>query len=137
MKKLQPHLKVLDSFQRIKNYQITLSLIILLFLISFYFLLYKLYMPHINSFGCFDECMNYLGGYFLVQGRSLYSQIFFNHQPLMAYMSWLVLKLFHPTTMFEILTRYKQFLLLFSLIANFFIIKRFRWAGVSFVIVFE
>lgn len=109
----------------------------LLFLVPFFVIIYRLYIPHINSFGCFDECMNYLGGYFLLKGRTLYSQIFYNHQPTMAYMSWLVLKIFHPTNMFEMLLRYKQILLFVGFIADFFIIKRFKWAGIAFVFIFE
>lgn len=110
---------------------------ILVFLLPFSIILYKLYIPHINSFGCFDECLNYIGGYFLLHGRSLYSQIFFNHQPFMAYASFLVLKFFHPANMFEMLLRYKQVLLFTGLVADFFIIRRFKWAGIGFTIIFE
>src|SRR5689334_11600353 len=105
---------------------ISSSILTFIFLILFYVVLYKLYIPHINSFGCFDECMNYVAGYFLLKGRSLYDQIFFNHQPLMAYSSWFVLKFFPSQNMFEILLRYKQFLLFIGFISNFFIIKRFK-----------
>jgi len=54
----------------------------------FYLLLYKIYIPHTNSFGCFDDCMNISAGYFLQYGRTLYSEIFFNHQPNLAYLSF-------------------------------------------------
>lgn len=125
------------SFKHIFTKYVFSYILIFVFLIPFYVVLYKLYIPHINSFGCFDECINYIGGYFLLKGRSLYDQIFFNHQPLIAYISWFVLKVSHPANMFEALLRYKQFLFLIGFIANFFIIKRFKWAGVGFVIIFE
>ncbi len=113
------------------------SFLVLLFLIPFSLFLYTLYVPHINSFGCFDECMNYVAGYFLLQGKTLYTQIFFNHQPILAYISFLVLKIGHPANLFEMLLRYKQTVLLIGFISNFFIIRRFKWVGIGFVVIFE
>lgn len=81
--------------------------------------------------------MNYGAGYFMSQGKHLYSQIFFNHQPMMAYLSFLIIKFLHPANMFELLLRHKQALIIFSFIANLFIILRFRFAGAGFVLFFE
>lgn len=60
------------------------------------------WLRRIGAFGCFDDCFNFGAGYFLLQGKQLYSQIFFNHQPFMAYVSACVQFLSHPQTLFEL-----------------------------------
>lgn len=110
---------------------------IVAFLFPFYLFLYKVYVPYINAFGCFDECMNIGGGYFMTQGKTLFSEIWFNHQPLMGYFSYIIQTVLQPINLYELLLRHLQFLMIFSLIANFFIIKRFGWTGVGFVLIYE
>ncbi len=102
-----------------------------------YIVLYKIYIPHISSFGCFDECMNYGGGYFISQGKSLYSQIFFNHQPIAGFLSFFVQKLTHPSNLYEFLLKHGQAVLLFGFIFNIFIVARYKIAGFLFVVFYE
>ncbi len=106
-------------------------------LFIFYALLYRPYMSRANSFGCFDDCMNFGGAYFMQQGRQLYSEVFFNHQPIMAYLSYGVLEVFKPASIFELLLNHKQFLFLFGFLSSIFIIRRFLWAGALFVLFYE
>ncbi|OGH47766.1 MAG: hypothetical protein A3A51_05035 [Candidatus Levybacteria bacterium RIFCSPLOWO2_01_FULL_39_10] len=103
----------------------------------FYLLLYKIYIPHTNSFGCFDDCMNISAGYFLQYGRTLYSEIFFNHQPILAYLSFFVQTATNPQNLYELLLRHIQTVLLWSFLFNILIVYRFRFAGILFVIIFE
>jgi len=117
--------------------QISYLFLIALLLIPFYFLLYKIYIPHTNSFGCFDECLNISAGYFMQYGRILYSEIFFNHQPNLAYLSFIIQTITNPQNLYELLLRHMQFVLFWSFIFNIFIIRRFRVAGIGFVIIYE
>lgn len=106
-------------------------------LIPVYYVLYKLYIPKINAFGCFDDCFNYAGGYFLGKGKHLYSQIYFNHMPLMAYLSYLVQHFGNPVNIYALLLQHRQFLLVFGFIFNVFLCWRFGMIGLAYTLVYE
>lgn len=108
-----------------------------LFLIPVYVILYKIYMPRVNAFGCFDDCFNYVAAYFILDGKKLYSEIYFNHQFLIAYISAAVQYLSHPENIYELVLRHRQLLLLFSFLFNFLLIKRFLFPGILFVLFYE
>lgn len=112
-------------------------LIFFLFLLPVYIILYKIYIPRVNAFGCFDDCFNIVAGYFISEGRSLYSEIFFNHQMLMAHISYLIQSVFHPVNIFELILRHRQFVLLFGFLLNTLIVLRFKFVGVGFVLFYE
>lgn len=102
-----------------------------------YPILYKIYIPRVSAFGCFDDCFNFMGGYFILKGKTLYSQIFFNHQPLMAYISFFIQKITHPTHIFELVLRHRQFVFLFGFLMNLLIVGRFGLAGLGFAFFYE
>lgn len=106
-------------------------------LLLFFVLLYKLYIPHITAFGCFDDCFNFMGGYFLLHGKQLYTQIFFNHAPLMAYLSAFVQSVFHPINIFDVVLRHRQFLFGFSLLMTIILFFRFGWKVLLFSTIYE
>ena len=99
--------------------------------------LYKIYMPRVNAFGCFDDCDNFMGGYLLLQGKKLYSEIFFNHNPFMAYLSFIVQFVTHPQNLYELILRHRQFLLLFSFVFNVILFLRFGLPAFAFTIFYE
>ncbi len=127
----------MDGQKNFLTKQIPGFIIILFFLFPLYLVLYKIYIPHTNSFGCFDDCMNINAGYFLQYGRNLYSEIFFNHQPNLAYLSYFVQILTTPQNLYELLLRHIQAVLLWSFLFNILIVYRFRLSGIFFVIIFE
>jgi len=102
-----------------------------------YIFLYQNLIPRVSAFGCFDDCFNYLGGYFLLKGKVLYSEIFFNHQPLMAYLSAVIQSITQPGSVFELLLRHRQAILAFSFFANAFLILRFGWLAFGFATIYE
>lgn len=114
-----------------------LIILFLLLLIPLYFLLYKLYIPRINAFGCFDDCNNFIRGYFVLSGKSLFKEVFSGHQPFGSYMSTLVQFITTPENIYELLLRHRQFVLLFSFIFNAILILRFGARIILFVIIFE
>lgn len=109
----------------------------LILLIPFYYVLYKLYIPRITAFGCFDDCFNYLGGYFIANGKHIYSDFFFNHQPIPAIISYFVQTATHPINIFELILRHRQFLLLFGFLFNALFIIRFKYVALPFILAFE
>lgn len=109
----------------------------MVFLVLIYLALYKIYIPRINAFGCFDDCFNYVGGYFLGQGKKLYSQIYFNHMPLMAYISAVVQHFGNPINIYALVLQHRQILLVFSFVSNLFIVWRFGLVGISFTVLYE
>lgn len=113
------------------------SLVLVLLLVVLYIVLYKIYMPRVNAFGCFDDCNNFMGGYFLLHGKRLFSEIFFNHNPIMAYISWIVQFVTHPQNLYELILRHRQALFLFGFFFNTLLIIRFGVPAFGFVIFYE
>ena len=107
------------------------------FLIIFFVGISKLLLREAASFGCFDDCFNYGAGYFILKGKSLYSEIFFNHQMLMAYISALVQFIFSPRTIFELLLAHRYVLIFFGFIMNVFLLWRFGKIALVFTIIYE
>lgn len=97
------------------------------------FVLYQ----RLGVFGCFDECPNYAVGYFLSQGRQLYSQIFFNHQPLLPVISYLLQHVGNPHTLYELVRLHRLFVIIFSLVLDGLLIWRFGWLGIGFSLLYE
>lgn len=123
-----------------KNQKIVraLQIILAVFLVTPYFyLLYKIYNQQFSAFGCFDECFNYTAGYFMLKGRHLYENIFFNHQPLMAYISYYIQKFFHPESIYHLVLYHRMFVLLFSFIFDIILVFRFRLVGIGFLLFYE
>lgn len=125
------------SFLRINlNYFVTTAFCLTLLTILFYFL-YKILMKRVNAFGCFDDCFNFMGGYFMTTGKQLYSQIFFNHQPLLAIISFYIQKLLNPINIYDLVLKHRQFLFLFAFLADALLIIRFKKIGLFFALTYE
>ncbi len=84
-----------------------------------------------------DDCNNFLGGYFLLHGQQLFSQIFFNHAPFMAPLSEFVQFVTRPQNLHEIILRHRQFGLLFDFLSEVGLLLRFGIVGIPFALVFE
>ena len=109
----------------------------LLLILPIYIILYKIYAPKVNAFGCFDDCFNIVAGYFIVSGKKLYSEIFFNHQPLMAYLSFIIQKIYSPINIYELVLVHRQSLMAFSFIMNALMVLRFGLPMLGFVFLYE
>ena len=90
--------------------------------------------PRALSFGCSDDCLNIVAGFFVSKGLHPYRDFFFNHQILMPYISFFVQTISDPINIYELILRHRQTLLLFSFIFNAFLILRFRLSGFLFVL---
>jgi len=125
-------IKIIKSLQRVFLY--FLPFIIFIPFMAFF---YRAYMKKISAFGCFDDCFNIVAGYFINQGRTLYSDIFFNHQMLMAYLSTFIQNTFDPINIYELILDHRRFLFVFSFFMDLLIIFRFRFVGLGFVLLYE
>lgn len=106
-------------------------------LLAFYFFLYKIYMPRVNAFGCFDDCFNFMGGYFLLHNKHLFSEIFYNHAPGMAYLSAAIQAVTHPQNLYDLVLKHRQFVFFFGLSMNMLLLLRFGYKVLGFTTVFE
>lgn len=88
-------------------------------------------------FGCFDECFNYLAGYFILDGKILYKDYFFNHQMLMPYISTVIQFILHPESIYHLVLYHRMFIFLLSVFMSALLIFRFGAVGVGFVLLFE
>ena len=89
------------------------SLYVLLYA-GFFIYIAAAQLKRLGAFGCFDDCFNFGAGYFLLQGKHLYSQIFFNHQPFMAYISAVIQYVSHPQTLFELVKYHRISVMAFA-----------------------
>lgn len=99
--------------------------------------MFKSYYQQFGAFGCFDDCFNFVAAKFMLRGKPLYSEIFFNHQPLGAYLSYSIQGVLEPKTAYQLIFDHRIFVLLFSFSIDILIIYRFRWAGIGFVLFYE
>ncbi len=106
-------------------------------LILFWVFLRSIYRDRIGSFGCFDDCFNYMGGYFLLSGKRLYADIFFNHQPILAYLSALIQYITKPDGIYLLIYHHRMFLIYFSMIADALLVLRFGAVGFGFALLYE
>jgi hypothetical protein len=110
---------------------------ITLVLLPFYFFLYKIFSVRALSFGCFDDCGNYMAGYFMNQGKTLYSEIFYNHIMGAAWLSYFIQKFHNSINIYDLVLVHRQVILFISFLFSIFFIKRFGWLGLFFVVVYE
>lgn len=109
----------------------------LLVLVILYVFLYRAYHLKINAFGCFDDCSSFITGYFINQGKQLYSEIFFNHQPLTGLMSGEIQRIFQPVNIYDLVLKHRQTLWIFSFLWVGFMSVRFGLPAVLFAILYE
>lgn len=131
-------MKNLPTFFYTKRTGKFLPMMAVAILISVYFyVLYRAYNQQFSAFGCFDECFNYIAGYFMVKGRGLYTNIFFNHQPFMAYISYFIQIFLHPSSVYHLVLYHRMFVLFFAFVMDIILILRFRLVGIGFVLFYE
>ncbi|MBI4100268.1 hypothetical protein HY439_00805 [Candidatus Microgenomates bacterium] len=120
----------LDNLLKPKTF--ALFLFVLIFALGL-----KLTYQKTVSFGCFDDCANYSVGYFMTKGRAIYTEIPFNHQPLMLYLSYLIQTILKPVSLTQLLLFHRFSLFIFSLLMGLLILWRFRLSGFAFILFYE
>ena len=135
------NLKIFDTSRdnegshRALLWQIILKRLFLLFiLVPFAFYFRSIYRDRLGAFGCFDDCFNIVGGYFITQGKHLYSEIFFNHQPLMAYLSALIQYVTKPDLLYLLIYQHRMALIWFSMVMGGVLTLRFGLIGFGFTL---
>lgn len=88
-------------------------------------------------FGCGDECINYTAAHFLKMGKSLYTEVFFNRQPLMAYISTAVQWATNPTSLYSLVLYHRLAIVLYALGMGALLILRFNIPALCFLILYE
>lgn len=105
--------------------------------LPFWFFLRRVYRDRIGAFGCFDDCFNIVAGYFIGQGKLLYTNIFFNHQPIPAFISFFIQKIYQPQSVYELIYRHRMTLIGYFAFADIILILRFGIPGFAFALLFE
>jgi hypothetical protein len=100
-------------------------------------LILYLHYIHFTSFSFTDAYNSYARAYFLDKGRLLYSGIFSHHHMLMVYLSYIVQKVTQPDNLYQLVLYHRIFIGLCSVIFASLCIWKFRWVGLSFVVVYE
>jgi len=95
------------------------------------------YRDRIGAFGCFDDCFNIMGGYFLLGGKRLFSEIFFNHMPIMAHISAWIQGATHPNSLYMLIYQHRMFVIYVSLVADVLLVARFGLWAFLFALLYE
>lgn len=95
------------------------------------------YFSQATSFDFIDEYYNILAGYFMRQGYGLYSDIFWNHHPGMADLSWLLQSVLQPENLNRHVTYHRLFMIGHAVLSSILLTLRFRWRGAAFVAIYE
>ncbi len=95
------------------------------------------YFKHATTFHFVDEYTNMVAAYFMDHGRRLYTDIFFHHQMLMPYISYVYQLFVHPNSLYELIVHHRLIVIAFAFIANLLLIYRFRYVGIGFALFFE
>lgn len=112
------------------------SWIYLAYLFLYGLLLTVLY-GKMGSFGCFDDCSSYMAGWFLLKGKVLYEQIFFNHQPLAAYISAVVQLLGNPESIYQLVLFHRLFVYVFAIVFGLLLLRKFKTRALLFLLMYE
>lgn len=128
-------LSVKNMFSIFTSYK--LKIFYLVSLVVCYYFFYEIYISRMYAFGCFDDCFNIVAGYLMLSGKTLYSDIFFNHQMGMAYLSSFVQLVFEPQHIADLIFRHRQTIIVFGFLANTFLVLRFGFVGFMFAIFYE
>lgn len=112
-------------------------LFLVLLLIPFWIFLRSVYRDRIGAFGCFDDCFNIMGGFFLLQGKHLFSEIFFNHMPLMAHISAAIQHGTNPTSIYMLMYEHRMMLIYFFIVSDVLLVLRFGIVGFGFALLYE
>lgn len=105
--------------------------------LAFYGFIVSVLYQKAGSFGCFDDCFNYMGGWFLLKGRVLYEQIFFNHQPLAAYLSAIIQTVLNPASIYQLVLYHRFFVYGFALVFGILLLRRFGIKALLFLLLYE
>src|SRR3989344_780100 len=110
---------------------------LLFLLLPLWVFLRGIYRDRIGAFGCFDDCFNYMAGHFLLAGKRLYTDIFFNHQPLPAYISAIIQWVSKPEGIYLLIHQHRMFLVYFSIFMNVLLVLRFGLVVFGFSVLYE
>ncbi|HLL61207.1 MAG TPA: hypothetical protein VK338_05800 [Candidatus Nitrosocosmicus sp.] len=109
------------------------SIFLLFFFMLIAFIYYRLYV----SFNFVDEYNNIVPAYFMLKGKLLYTDIFFNRQMLPAYISYIIQLLLHPDSLYQLIMYHRLFVLAFSVGMDLLLIARFKKPAIAFVLIYE
>ena len=112
---------------------------LLLFAGFLFFSLVSLFLHYKFStlFSFVDEYTHYVAADYMLNGKVLYQDIFFQHQPLPVYMSFVLQQILHPDTLYKLIIEHRLAVFAFSFLFNLLLVYRFRFVGLGFVVVYE
>lgn len=111
--------------------------LLILFSFIFFPIIAWTYYQRVGTFSLGDEWNNWIPAFFMQKGRTLFSEIFHNHQLLPVYISYILQSVFHPTTLYKLVFLHRGFVIAWSILFNLLIIHRFGLRGAGFVFVYE
>lgn len=117
--------------------EILVKILLIILLIPLFAILYKIYIPRVSAFGCFDDCFYIVAGFFIKNGKHIYSDFFFNHQPIAAFISYIIQLFTEPKNIFELILRHRQFIIAFGFFFNVLLVLRFGLIAFVFAILYE
>ena len=116
---------------------LSVRLLLIFLLVPLWIFLRSVYRDRIAAFGCFDDCLPIMAGYFIESGKKLYSQIYFNHQLMPAYISAVIQILTKPASLYMLMYEHRMVLIYFFMLADVLLVLRFGLVGFGFALLYE
>jgi len=126
-----------ENFNKIKKYFSFKNSILFGSVVLLYVVLFVIYYKQFTSFIFFDEFADIVAGKFLLEGKQLYSQQFFNHQMLPVYISSLIQLITKPESLYQLIIYHRVFIFIFSFVAGVLIVSKMRWYGLATLAIYE
>ena len=100
-------------------------------------LIVRAQLLHMFSFSFVDEYNYPVSADFMLKGKQLHKEVFFNHQVLAAYMSYMIQLIAQPATLYALIATHRVFVIVFSYLLGALLVWRFRFKGVVVFFIFE
>ncbi|MFH1971304.1 MAG: hypothetical protein ABIJ05_02890 [Patescibacteria group bacterium] len=95
------------------------------------------YENKVNYIHFVDEEENIVTGHYLLQGDKMYQDVFSQHQPIPAIFSAVIQRVTNPNSLFLLVKRHREFIIVWSFIWSLLLIFRFGFWTAGFVFSYE
>ncbi len=126
--------KIIEKLGANKRYS---TIALWIFFTLFSLIIFFLHYNFATAFSFVDEYTHYVAADYLAKGKFLYQDVFFQHQPLPVYLSFVIQQVLQPDTLYKLVIEHRLFIFAFSLIVDILLVLRFRFVGLGFVVVYE
>ena len=116
---------------------ISKKILYVIFLTVLFLLLFKPFESNLFNYRFVDEDDNFITGKWMLEGKKLYDDIYFQHQPVASFVSSGIQKVAQPNTLFLLVKRHREFIFALSFVSWALLSIRFGFVAFLSGVIFE